>query len=50
MVKQSGKYTIEIYKDGILAASHHDDLTASKGRIYTINISNKEVAFIKVKR
>lgn len=50
MVKQSGKYTIEIYKDGDMTASHIENMTALKGRIFYINISNKEAAFIKVKQ
>ncbi len=49
LVKKSGKYAVEIYKDGVLVASHKDNLTASRGKIYTLNISNKEAAFIKVK-
>ena len=49
MVQKSGRYTVEIYKDGQLIASHHDQLTPSKGKRYNINISNKEAAFVKVK-
>ena len=50
MVKTPGSYTVEIYKDGILTATHHDSLTASKAKTYPVNISNKEAAFIKVIR
>ena len=49
MVNKTGSYLIEIYKDGILAASQKCELTASKGRIIDITLSNKEAAFIKVK-
>jgi len=49
MVKKTGKYVIEIYKDGKLTATQQDNLTASKGRSIMIDISNKEAAFIKIK-
>ena len=49
MVKKTGKYVIEIYKDGILTASQKDNMTASKGSSIIINLSNKAAAFIKVK-
>ena len=49
MVKDTGKYAIEIYQDGILAASRIDKMTDSKGNLININISNKASAFIKVK-
>ena len=50
MVKDAGKYAIEIYKDGVLIASHNENMMSSKGKIFYINISNKEAAFIKVKK
>ena len=50
IVRKSGQYAVEIYKDGKLAASHTENMTASKRKIYGINISNKEAAFIKVKK
>lgn len=49
MVKTTGKYVIEMYKDGILTASYKDRMMASKGRIFNMNLSNKAAAFIKVK-
>ena len=49
MVKKTDTYVIEIYKDGILAASQIDNLTASKGSSIIINLSNKAAAFIQVK-
>jgi|GEM_PF-732056 hypothetical protein len=49
MVKKTGNYVIEIYKDGILTASQKDNMTASKGSSIIINLSNKAAAFIKVK-
>ena len=48
-VNKSGKYLVEIYKDGNLIATHKDNIAAATSKIYTINISNKEAAFIKVK-
>ena len=48
-VKNPGKYVVEIYKDGNLIATHNENMTASKGKIFYINITNKEAAFIKVK-
>jgi hypothetical protein len=49
MVKKTGKYVIEIYKEGKLVASQEDNLTAFEGRSININLSNKAAAFIKVK-
>jgi len=49
LVKKTGKYVIDIYKDGILAASHKENMIASKGTLVIINLSNKAAAFIKVK-
>ena len=48
-VKKPGRYTIEIYKDGVLTASHNENMTDSKGKIFYVDLSNKEAAFIKVK-
>ncbi len=47
-VNEAGGYRIEIYKDGILTETHKENLPAAKGKVFYINISNKEVAFIKV--
>lgn len=49
MVKKTGKYVIDIYKDGKLTATQADNLTAFKGRSIIIDLSNKAAAFIKVK-
>jgi len=49
MVNKPGKYTIEIYQDGVLAALHKEDMTGFKGKSILINLSNKAAAFIKVK-
>lgn len=49
MVRKTGTYLIEIYKDGILAASQKDKMTGSTNSLITINLSNKAAAFIKVK-
>ncbi|MDR3653417.1 MAG: hypothetical protein P4L34_10680 [Paludibacter sp.] len=49
MVKKTGNYVIEIYKDGFLTASQKDNMTVSKGSSIIVNISNKAAAFIKVK-
>ena len=48
-VKKPGKYMVQIYKDGILAASHVENITPSRGKTFYINITTKEAAFIKVK-
>ena len=49
MVKKAGKYIIEIYKDGNLLATYNEDMKASKGKSFYVNMSNKEAAFVKVK-
>lgn len=49
MVKRTGKYMIEIYKEGKLIASQQVNLTARKGHSINIDLSNKATAFIKVK-
>ena len=49
MVKEPGTYSVEVYKGGRKIASHNDSITA-KGRIIYVNTSNKESAFIKVKK
>ena len=48
-VKKPGKYTVEIYKDGVLSASHVADMTPARSKIYYVNLTTKEAAFIKVK-
>lgn len=49
LVKKTGKYLIETYKDGKLIATQVENLNALKGRVITINISNKAAAFVKVR-
>jgi hypothetical protein len=49
MVKKTGRYLIETYKDGILTTSQKANLTAFKSLPVTFDISNKGAAFIKVK-
>jgi hypothetical protein len=50
IVKKTGAYVIEIYKDGCMTASQKSELTASKSNSIIINLSNKAAAFIKVKK
>ena len=50
IVQQGGKYTIEVYKDGNMIATYNEDMKAEKGKVVPITISNKESAFIKVKK
>lgn len=47
-VQKTGVYVTEIYKDGILTASRKDNMTATKGSLVTVHLSNKATAFIKV--
>lgn len=49
IVKKTGKYVIDIYKNGMLKTSQKEGLTASIGNSIIINLSNKAAAFIKVK-
>ena len=49
MVRNPGKYSIEVYKDGEKIKSLTEDITA-KGKVVPINLTNKESAFVKVKK
>jgi hypothetical protein len=47
-VQKAGVYRTEIYKDGVLAASQKNNMTASKGSSITIHLSNKGACFVIV--
>ena len=50
IAKEAGKYSIEVYKNGKLLSSYDENLSASKGKVIYVSISNKDAAFIKVKK
>ena len=50
IAKEAGKYSIEVYMDGKLLSSYDENLAASKGKVIYVSISNKNTAFIKVKK
>ena len=49
-VNEPGRYSIEVYQDGNLTKSQTSNLASSKGRIIYLSLSNKDTAFIKVKK
>ena len=49
-IKEAGCYAIEIYHDGALLETHEESMKPFQSRYYTVSLSNKETAFIKVKK
>ena len=49
-INEPGSYSIEVYQDGNLTVSQTSDLASPKGRIIYLSLSNKDTAFIKVKK